>query len=440
MGLISLIRKESERLDLKIRKKIGNGGMSEGVYSAIRINSDYQQKEVAAKFCQASRYPILLDERAVKIFPPQHLSKVYVQYDEEVRDKRDNILQPAQISLYNEERESLTNPEGNTFIHLFDQQAKNYDPQLEYMIQRLVEGRVCIQNLIDAEKKRTPPSSMIVKYEGYQFFTGLGHLNHLLLMEHLEWLSLENLINFEKLSETAVYTIAAQLCDLLDLEDNEVVHLDLKPGNILVNPYSGKIKVLDFDLARSLNGKDHPTSSKDVGPLIRKKSLRKGKLAGTPFYTAPEVVDRFHQELNSEPELVEITTKADIYSVGRIIAEMTGALVHPDSELDNTFRRFTNDDRDDVVNNLAQQEYGYQFLSSVAEMLEESPDQRNYQKGRDFFSRCAPPTYSFLNDSLSVLNGPRKTIVEYTSRNVHAFDETILDLKITPTIPENERN
>ena len=44
---------------------------------------------------------------------------------------------------------------------------------------------------IDAEKKRTPPSSMIVKYEGYQFFTGLGHLNHLLLMEHLEWLSLE---------------------------------------------------------------------------------------------------------------------------------------------------------------------------------------------------------------------------------------------------------
>ncbi|KAJ8336415.1 hypothetical protein SKAU_G00376350 [Synaphobranchus kaupii] len=74
------------------------------------------------------------------------------------------------------------------------------------------------------------------------------------------------------------------------LHDNSVVHLDLKPQNILLTSDSplGDIKIVDFGLSRMVSGN---------------QELR--EIMGTPEYVAPEI-------LNYEP----ISTATDMWSIG----------------------------------------------------------------------------------------------------------------------------
>ncbi|KPP66135.1 serine/threonine-protein kinase 17A-like, partial [Scleropages formosus] len=74
------------------------------------------------------------------------------------------------------------------------------------------------------------------------------------------------------------------------LHKNSVVHLDLKPQNILLTSNSplGDIKIVDFGLSRMMSSK---------------QELR--EIMGTPEYVAPEV-------LNYEP----ISTATDMWSIG----------------------------------------------------------------------------------------------------------------------------
>jgi WD40 repeat protein len=77
-----------------------------------------------------------------------------------------------------------------------------------------------------------------------------------------------------------------------------VLHRDLKPGNILLDTH-GEPHVADFGLARRVETESHLTVS--------------GALLGSPAYMAPE-------QASGRPE--QITTAADIYSLGAILFEL----------------------------------------------------------------------------------------------------------------------
>ena len=85
--------------------------------------------------------------------------------------------------------------------------------------------------------------------------------------------------------------------------ESKVLHLDLKPANIIItDPVEPKVKVLDFGLARLSNG----FRTHEGGPV-----------AGTLAYMAPECF------FGS----VDFTEKADIYSVGTLLYEMLSCIL-----------------------------------------------------------------------------------------------------------------
>ena len=88
-----------------------------------------------------------------------------------------------------------------------------------------------------------------------------------------------------------------QICSAMNAAHEEgVIHLDLKPGNMMVNR-QGILKIMDFGLARSV-------ASHEVSPTAQSG----GKIMGTPRYMAPE------QFLNEE-----LDQRTDIYAIGIIL-------------------------------------------------------------------------------------------------------------------------
>lgn len=75
-----------------------------------------------------------------------------------------------------------------------------------------------------------------------------------------------------------------------------LIHRDIKPGNILLEPPHDRVKLTDFGLARI---------EEDV------KLTRTGFVSGTPLYMAPE------QALGEEPD-----QRSDLFSLGAVLYEM----------------------------------------------------------------------------------------------------------------------
>jgi len=94
--------------------------------------------------------------------------------------------------------------------------------------------------------------------------------------------------------------------------DRGIVHRDLKPSNIKLTP-EGKVKVLDFGLAKALAG-ETPGAEIEKSPAITEKMTEPGVILGTAAYMSPE---------QAKGKLVDKRT--DIWAFGCILYEcLTG--------------------------------------------------------------------------------------------------------------------
>jgi serine/threonine protein kinase len=128
-------------------------------------------------------------------------------------------------------------------------------------------------------------------------------------MECVEGLNLKTYMSRNQLSTSAIVEIAMQIAAALgSAHDKGIVHRDIKPGNIVVNP-EGQVKVLDFGLARRFKTAD----THEIGP---EGSTIPGRPMGTANYMAPERI----LQLPLDP-------RSDLFSLGVVIFEMaTGRL------------------------------------------------------------------------------------------------------------------
>ncbi|ODQ81949.1 hypothetical protein BABINDRAFT_32129 [Babjeviella inositovora NRRL Y-12698] len=92
------------------------------------------------------------------------------------------------------------------------------------------------------------------------------------------------------------------LCGLKYIHSADVIHRDLKPGNILVTT-QGSIKICDFGLARGVNPKFFRTRSANITNYV-----------ATRWYRAPELI------LSNK----NYTKSIDMWAVGCIFAELYG--------------------------------------------------------------------------------------------------------------------
>ncbi len=125
---------------------------------------------------------------------------------------------------------------------------------------------------------------------------------HCLVMEYVNGKTLEQILETHKqLPEKECVKILIQLLEgLEEAHHNEILHRDIKPGNIMVNR-SGYVKLMDFGVARFENSA---------------RITRMNRVIGTLEYMAPELLT------GSKPSVA-----ADIYSVGVVAYEMyTGKL------------------------------------------------------------------------------------------------------------------
>ncbi|HEY9851876.1 MAG TPA: AAA family ATPase [Leptolyngbyaceae cyanobacterium] len=127
-----------------------------------------------------------------------------------------------------------------------------------------------------------------------------------LVMEDFGGISLAEYTDRQKLSLAEFLTIAIQIVRILeDLYKNRVIHKDIKPQNILINPQTKKIKLIDFSISSLLPRENQEIQSPNV-------------LEGTLAYMSPEQTGRMNRGIDY---------RTDFYSLGVTFYELlTGQL------------------------------------------------------------------------------------------------------------------
>jgi serine/threonine protein kinase/lipopolysaccharide biosynthesis regulator YciM len=131
-----------------------------------------------------------------------------------------------------------------------------------------------------------------------------------IVMELIEGQTLEQLLKQGELTLSHTLEIIEDVAEALsEAHYRGIIHRDIKPSNIAITK-RGEVKVLDFGLAKQLNGDGVlPEHGSDHQALFETRT-REGMIIGTPLYLSPE------QALG-----VQIDTRSDIFSLGSVLYE-----------------------------------------------------------------------------------------------------------------------
>jgi serine/threonine protein kinase len=139
-----------------------------------------------------------------------------------------------------------------------------------------------------------------------------GH--RFLVMEFVEGESLAGRVSGGAIPIKEALPVALQITEALDAaHEKGIVHRDLKPANVMLTS-AGKVKVLDFGLAKALHPDRSSTSSPESlaeSPTFTADMTRAGAILGTAAYMSPE-----------QARGQAVDTRADIWAFGVVLWEM----------------------------------------------------------------------------------------------------------------------
>jgi eukaryotic-like serine/threonine-protein kinase len=131
-----------------------------------------------------------------------------------------------------------------------------------------------------------------------------------LVLELVEGPTLADRISEGALPLEEALVIARQIAEALTYaHEKGVTHRDLKPANIKITP-EGNVKVLDFGLAKVLQGDKHLDSDPSHSPTITNPTVE-GMILGTAAYMSPE-------QAKGKP----VDRRADIWAFGVVLYEI----------------------------------------------------------------------------------------------------------------------
>ncbi len=128
----------------------------------------------------------------------------------------------------------------------------------------------------------------------------------LLILEDFGGKALTELIASKKITLQRCLSIAIQLAKTIgNLHKKQIIHKDIKPQNIIINPETEQVKITDFSISSMLSKESQTISSPKL-------------LEGTLAYMSPEQTGRMNRVIDY---------RTDFYSLGATLYEMlTGQL------------------------------------------------------------------------------------------------------------------
>ena len=140
---------------------------------------------------------------------------------------------------------------------------------------------------------------------------GDGSAAHFLAMELVPGEDLAERLKRGAIPVDEAIEIAKQIAEALEeAHEKGIVHRDLKPANVKLTP-DGKVKVLDFGLAKAWEGPGAASSDLSQSPTLAHTGTEAGLILGTAAYMSPE-------QARGKP----VDKRADIWAFGVVFYEM----------------------------------------------------------------------------------------------------------------------
>jgi serine/threonine protein kinase len=176
------------------------------------------------------------------------------------------------------------------------------------------------------------------------FFFAMEYVDGIPLTEIL----LQNRMNHREMPLVEILSVVKQAASGLQFAHNKgAVHMDMKPGNILIDS-AGRARVADFGLVR----------------LVTLGENKSGEISGTPMYMSPE-----------QMEGRVIDHRSDIYSLGCVFYELlTGSTPFREGTLKSLIAKVVQ--QDPVQPSKIARDTPFLLDDIVLKLLKKSPDDR----------------------------------------------------------------